>query len=94
MVIVIGEGVAIVMMVVVGDDKGVVVMMIFVDMQYYNLLHYSRLNDRAFGSIGNMESSIKANTWHHIAVTYDYENGKQAIYRDGIVRHYFFDLLC
>ena len=84
-------------MVVVGDDKGVVVMMmISVDMQYYNLLHYSSLKNRLFGSIRGLASNyqIKANTWHHIAVTYDYENSKQAIYRDGIVRHYFFDLLC
>ena len=93
-----GGGVAIVMMVVVGEDEEVVVvmMMIFVDMQYYNLLNYSSLKDRLFESIRNLASNyqIKENTWHHIAVTYDYENSKQAIYRDGIVRHYFFDLLC
>lgn len=75
------------------DDEGVVAIMIFVDVQYhYNLLNYSSLKDRLFGSIRNMGSAyqIKENTWHHIAVTYDYENSKQAIYRDGRVRHYFF----
>ena len=59
--------------------------------KYNNLSNYCRVRDRQYGDIRVLEShnQITQGQWHHIAVTYDYENSKQAIYCNGTVRFLF-----